>query len=204
MLPQNTQPPAPAPDQFDFMLKDQPKPPGRFGTLLSDVPKPAKILLLVVGALFIIVILYALFFGGKKTNTDQLTSVMASAQEISRVSSMAQLQAKDTTTKDLAATTATVLSSQKQELRSYLISKKVKVDTKKLAARLNKSTDAKLATALQNNNYDQTYFSYLKTSLINYQASLNAANKGASLKIQAILKADYTSIQTLLTASQLK
>ncbi len=204
MPPQNSPPPVPAPGQFDFMLKNQPKPPGRFGVLLSGVPRPAKILLLVIGILFLIVLLYALFFGGKTTNTDQLTSVMASAQEISRVSALAQVQAKDTNTKDLAATTTTVLGSQKQELRSYLKSKKVKVDTKKLAARLNKNTDAKLATALQNNNYDQTYFSYLKTSLTSYQSMLNTANKTASLKVQAFLKADYASIQTLLSAPQLK
>ncbi len=204
MPPQNTQNPAPAPGQFDFMMKDQPKPPGRFGSLLPSIPRPAKIALAALGGLFVLVIFYALFFGGKTTNTDQLTSVMASAQEISRVSILAQQQAKDANTKDLATTTAAVLSSQEQQLRSYLKTRKVKVDSKKLAAKLNKNTDKQLAAALQNNNYDQTYFSYLKTSLTNYQSALGVANKAASLKVQVILKADYDSVAVLLTAPQLK
>ena len=216
MPTQNTQPPAPAPPvesgqnstgpagQFDFMLKDQPRPPSRFGSLLSGIPRPVKVVLAALGILFALVILYTLLFGGKATNTDPLTSVMASAQEISRVSTLAHQQAKDADTKDLATTTAAILSSQEQELRSYLKSKKVKVDTKKLAAKLDKKTDAQLATALQNNNYDQAYFNYLKTSLASYQNTLSAANKGVSLKVQAILKVDYSSVQTLLVAPQLK
>src|SRR3989344_8800415 len=102
MPPQNTQTPSPAPENFDFMMKEPPNPPGRFSGLFSWMPKPAKIVLAAVGVLFVLVILYAVFFGGKTTNTDQLTSVMARAQEISRVSALVQQQAKDASTKDLA------------------------------------------------------------------------------------------------------
>src|SRR3989344_7298258 len=98
---------------------------------------------------------------------------MANAQEISRVSTLAQQQAKDANTKDLATTTAAVLSSQEQELRSYLKTNKVKVDTKKLAAKLDKNTDKQLTAALQNNNYEQVYHDYLRTSLASYQTALN-------------------------------
>ena len=204
MLPQNPQPPSPAPGQFDFMMKEQPKPPGRFSGLFASLPKPAKIALAILGILFVLVILYALFFGGKTTNTDQLTSVMANAQEISRVSTLAQQQAKDANTKDLATTTAAVLSSQEQELRSYLKTNNVKVDTKKLAAKLDKNTDKQLTAALQNNNYEQTYFNYLKTNLTAYQNDINTVQKGVGEEAQAILNVAYASVQTLLSAPQLK
>ncbi len=216
MPPQNTQAPTPAPPvesgqnstgpagQFDFMMKDRPKPPGRFGSLLSGIPKPAKIALAALGILFVLVIVYSLLFSGKTTNTNQLTSVMASAQEISRVSALAQTGSQNADTQGLAATTSEVLTSQEQQLKSYLKTSKVSVDTKQLAARLNKNTDAQLLSAQQNNNYDQAYFSYLKTALANYQNTLSAANKAASLKVQAILKADYDSVATLLSAPQLK
>lgn len=207
MQPQVTTPqpdPASAPEKFDFMMKESPKPPGRLNSLFSWMPKPAKIVLAVVGALFILVIFYAIFFGGKVTNTDQLTSVMARAQEISRVSTLAQQQAKAADTKDLATTTEAVLSSQEQELKNYLSNRKIKADPKKLAARLDKNTDGSLEKALQNNSYDQTYFSYLKTSLVTYQSELDATHKSSSKNLQSILSEQYQSIKTLLDAPQLK
>lgn len=219
MPPQNTQPVTPSPvppvespsqnstgpaGQFDFMMKQQPKPPGRIGSLLSGIPRPAKIALAGLGALFILVILYALFFGGKTTNVEQLTAVAARAQEIARVSALAQTGSQNADTKGLATTTSEVLASQEQELKSYLKTSKVKIDTKKLAAKLDKNTDTALTAAQQNNNYDQAYFNYLKTNLVTYQNDLAAASKGAGKKAQAILSAADASVQTLLSAPQLK
>ena len=216
MPPQNTQPPSQAllvesgqnstgpAGQFDFMMKDQPKQPGRLNGLLATLPKPAKIALAALGTLFVLVILYALFFGGKTTNVDQLTAVAARAQEIVRVSALAQTGSQNADTRALAATTSGVLASQEQQLKSYLKTSLVKVDAKKLSAKLDKNTDAALASAQQNNNYDQTYFKYLKTSLANYQSDLATADKGAGKKAQAILGAAYASVQTLLSAPQLK
>lgn len=204
MPPQNTQPVPPAPGQFDFMMKDQPKPSRRFSGLLTTLPKPAKIALAALGALFVLVILYALFFGGKTTNVDQLTAVAARAQEIARVSTLAQSASQNADAKGLAATTSEVLTSQEQELKSYLKTSGIKIDTKKLAAKLDKNTDAALTAALQNNNYDQAYFNYLKTNLAAYQNDLAAADKGAGKKAQAILSAANASVQTLLLAPQLK
>jgi len=204
MPPQNTPVPAPAPGQFEFMLKDQPKPPGRFSSLLAWMPRPAKIALVAVSILFILVIFYSLFFGGKTTNTDQLSSIMARAQEIARVSILVQQQSTNANTKDLATTAEITLSSQEEQLQTYLLDQKVKVDAKKLAVRLDKETDKQLAAALQNNSYDQTYFSYLKTNLSSYQEALNTAYKDAGKNAQAILNSAYQSVQTLLSAPALK
>ena len=205
MPPQNTQPPpAPAPGQFDFMMKDQPKPPGRVGSLLSGIPKPAKIILVAVVGLFLLVILYSLFFGGKTTNADQLVGVAARAQEIARVSTLVQQQSANTDTKALASTTSASLSSQQKQLVIYLKSQGIKTDTKKLASRLDKNTDAQLLAAQQNNNYDQTYFNYLKTNLAAYQNNINTVQKGVGKKAQTILSTANTSVQTLLSAPQLK
>jgi len=204
MPPQNTQTLSPGPEKFEFMMKEPPKPPGRLGGAIAWMPKPAKIALAVVGILFILVIFYSIFFGGKTTNTDQLIGVMARAQEISRVSALVQQQAKEADTKDLATTAEVILSSQKQELKSYLSDRKVKADPKKLAARLDKNTDSSLEKALQNNSYDQTYLSYLKTGLVDYQGTLDTTYKGSSKDLQPILSEQYQSIKTLLTAPQLK
>ena len=129
---------------------------------------------------------------------------MARAQEIARVSVLAQQQSTNANTKDLATTAETTLSSQKGQLQTYLLDQKVKVGAKALAARLNKDTDKQLAAALQNNNYDQTYFTYLKTNLASYRDALNIAYKDAGKNAQAILNSAYQSVQTLLTAPALK
>ncbi len=186
------------------MLKDPPKPPRKFGTLLSGIPRPLRTALPIIGILLVLLILYSLLSGGKNINTEQLTSVMARAQEISRVSTLVKQQAKDADAKDLATTTASVLSSQQQELSSYLETNKAKVDTKKLAAKLDKSTDTALAGGLQNNNYDQIYFAYLKTNLVSYQNELDLAYKNAGTKGKQILIANSISIKTLQAAPQLK
>ena len=96
------------------------------------------------------------------------------------------------------------MASQEQQVQAYLATNKTKVDKNKLAARLDKSTDAALATALQNNNYDQTYFDYLKANLTSYQNDLTTAYKGAGKKAQAILDMAYASVQALRSAPQLK
>jgi hypothetical protein len=204
MPPQTSAPVPQAPGKFDFMMKDPAKPPGRFGNLLPSLPKPAKIALAVIGVAFILVIFYSLFFGGKTTNAQQLVSLAARAQEIARVSGLAKIGSQDNDTQGLATTTSVVLSSQEAQINSYLKTNGVNVDVKKLASKLDKTTDTKLTTALQNNNYDQTYYTYLKTNLTAYQDELNTTYKLASTKAQIILKDLYTSVSTLLTAPQLK
>lgn len=196
-------PPSP-PSKFDFMMQNQPKPPGRFSGQFAWMPKPAKIALLVLGLIFILVILYSLFFGGKATNTDRLTAAMARAQETARVSALVQQQSKNTDTKDLATTVEMSLNSQKQELIKYLGEQKVKVDAKKLAAGLNKTTDSNLEKAQQNNSYDQTYFNYLKSSLASYQTELEMVYRSAGPKLKTTLSADFDSLKTILAAPQLK
>lgn len=186
------------------MMKDQPKPPGRLGTLLSGVPRPAKIALATIGVLFLLVILYVVFLGGKTTNSDQLVGIMARAQEIARVSNLVNQQSKNTDALGLATTASSALTSQEQQLKAYLTAQKIKVDPKLLLSKLDKTTDTQLATASQNNNYEQTYYDYLKNNLGTYQTALSSASTAAGPNAKAILRAAVQSVQTLLSAPQLK
>lgn len=185
-------------------MQNQPKPPGRFSRRFAWMPKPAKVALLALGLIFVLVILYSVFFGATKTDTDRLTVAMARAQETARVSALVQQQSKNTDTKDLATTVEMSLNSQKQELIKYLGEQKVKVDAKKLAAGLNKTTDSNLEKAQQNNSYDQTYFNYLKSNLASYQTELEVVYKSAGSKLKTTLSADFDSLKIILTAPQLK
>ena len=188
--------------QFDFILKDSPKPPRHF--LWSDLPKP--VVLFAGGSLVLIIgiTLFSLLFGHRVSNGDQLIGIMARAQEISRVSTLAQQQATSADTKALALTTGTSLTSEQQQIDKYLKAHKIKVDPKKLNARHNKSTDTQLQAASQNNNYDQTYLSYLKTGLAEYDSALNNSYNSASKDLRVTLKDAYNSTQQILSAPQFK
>ncbi|MBI2589232.1 hypothetical protein HYW35_03485 [Candidatus Saccharibacteria bacterium] len=202
MSSQNTQPASPAPGQFDFILKDSPKPPRHFPW--SGLPKPAVLIAGVSLVLIIGILLFSLLFGKRVSNSAQLIDIMARAQEISRVSTLARQQATADDTKALALTTGDSLSSEKQEIAKYLKAHKIKTDPKKLNARHNKSTDDELQAASQNNNYDKTYLNYLKTNLADYSSALNNAYASAPKDLGVTLKEAYSSTQQILSAPQFK
>lgn len=190
------------PGQYDFILKDSPKPPRNYPW--SSLPKPVVLIAGVSLALMIGIVSFSALFGGRVSNGTQLMDLMARSQEISRVSTLAGQQASSADTKALAMTANESLSSGKQQITKYLKAHKIKIDVKKLNARLNKSTDAQLLSASQNNNYDQAYLSYLKTNLTDYNSALNTAYTGAPKELQATLKEAYSSNQQILSAPQLK
>lgn len=190
------------PGQFDFILKDGPKAPKQYPW--SSLPKPVVFiaglsLLLIIG-----ILLFSLVSGNRVNVSDQLVDVMARAQEISRVSDLAVTQASSSDTISLAKTTSSTLNSQKQQISKYLSTHNIKINAKQLAGWLDKSTDTKLETAAQNNNFDQTYLAYLKSNLTSYNSTLNSVYQKSSKTLQPILKDDFTSTQQLLAAPQFK
>lgn len=204
MPPQTDQPQTPSePANFDFMLKQESKPKKSFG-LPSGLGNPAKLLVAAV-AVLVIAIVAALFFSGGESNSQQVLNLMAQNQEIVRVSQLQDQKFRDGNTKDLSATTQAVMNSQKFELGDYLGKASVKYGAPELAAKMSTKTDTDLQTAAQNNNLDDAYVSYLKTSLTAYQNSLNntfEATKSQTLK--STLQSAYESVQTLLKSPQFK
>jgi len=186
---------------FDFMLKQKPraeKGPGR----LSNLGKPAKLLIAAVVVL-ILTIVVALIFGGGNDSSKQVLDLMAQNQEIVRVSQLQDQKFSDTNTKGLSATTQATMNSQKFQLGDYLTKAKAKYSEQQLAARMNNNTDTQLQTAAQNNNLDSAYISYLKTSLTSYLNSLNETFKATgSQTLKGTLQSAYNSVQTLLKSPQ--
>lgn len=203
MQPQNTAPPpAPAsPNQFDFILKEEPRAKSPFG--LPGLPKWA--LLIIGGAILIIIIIVvsSLLRAGSSGNTEKLYKLITSADEISRVSSLAITESKSQETKNIASTTQEALASNTQQITAYLQSK-IKIEPAKIAAVPNTTTDEQLKTAGLNNNYDQVYLAYLKSSLNDYASQLSEAYKTANAESKPILAGAYSSTQTILSDPQLK
>jgi hypothetical protein len=196
------QPQSPNP-KFDFMLKDQAQPkrglalPG--GNLI-------KILVIAIVAVMLLVIISSIL-RGNKGGPQAMVPLLARETEIIRVTGLAQdgqPALQDPGTQALAATVATSLASQQQQITSYLSKNHVKPSKLQLATDTDKSMDSQLQAAGQNNTLDATYISYLKSGMASYQQELQTAYDKAGLNGKAIIKDAFDSTKTLLDNPPLK
>jgi hypothetical protein len=197
------QPQSPNPN-FDFMLKDQPQPKR---SLMPNLSKPLKIGLAVAGGIILLIIISSLLSGRKSSASQPIIGALARGQEILRVTALIQqppLQLRDPQTQALSATVSSSLSSDRQQLISYLAKNHTKVSAVQLAADINKSTDASLQSASQNNNLDSAYVTYLKSNLGTYQTDVQTAYKSAGPNGKALLQKSFDSVNTILSSPQLK
>lgn len=191
------QPQSPSPN-YDFIMNAGQKPKGSW---LPALPRPALIGLGAALGLFILMVLLVVF-GGKGSTSQGVQSVAARAQEIARVCNVAASDTNDSNVKALAATVATTLSSQETQLNAYWTSNNHKVDPKTLAIYQNKSVDAQLQSAVQNNNFAAVFNNYLKTNLRLYQTQLAQTYQStSSTALHNVLSSANASVQTILDSS---
>lgn len=195
------QPQSPNPD-FDFMLKDQP--PARRGLSLPNLPRVVLYGIIGVVVILLLIIVFSVFSGRSSGSTQPIIAVLARNQETLRVSALVEDQLQDPQTEALETTTTASLYSDKQKLSDYLASNKVKVSPAQLAADTDKTTDAAMTTAQQNNSLDQAYVTYLREALNKYENDLSAASKKAGPKGRAILNDAAKSTESLLNSPPLK
>jgi hypothetical protein len=197
MQPQSTN------TNFDFMLKENPQPKQ---SLLPTIPRPAKIALIVILAIFGLIIVFSLFSGRNKGSTQGIVAAVSRGQETLRVTAIVQqqLHLQEPQTQALAATVSTTLSSDIQQMTGYMAKNHIKVSQVQLASATDKSTDSSLQTASQNNNLDSAYINYLKTALAKYESDLQASYKSAGPNGKQLLQTAYDSANTLLTTAPLK
>jgi hypothetical protein len=191
--------------QFDFMLKNSP--PSKRRLALPNMPKPVKIAGVAIAGIILLILITNLFSGRNSIDSQPFLKVVASGQEIIRVTELVNgsgLSLQDPTIQAEAVTVNSTLSSDQQQLISYLAQHKVKVTKLQLSAGLDKTTDEKLQAASQNNQLDPAYQSYLKTSLNDYAQALKTAYSPAGPKAKEILKSAYDSTNTLLSSPPLK
>jgi hypothetical protein len=200
MQPQN-----PNPD-FDFMLKDNQGPKRRLPLPSLNLPKPIKIGLVVMAAIVVLIIISSLLSGRSTGNNQPVINALARDQEILRVTSLVQTQLhlQDPQTQAAAATAASMLTSEKIELVSYLAQIHTNVSAAQLNADIDKTTDSSLQTASQNNGLDTAYVAYLKDNLAKYQTDLQTAYTSAGPNGKKLLNNAFNSNAALLNSSPLK
>lgn len=196
------QPQSPDPS-FDFMLKNQPQAKRTLG--LPALSRPVKLVLAAVGAIIVIVVLGSVLGGRGGGAVAAVDGVLARGGEIQRVTAeVQQLNLQDPTNQALAATVAAALSSDQAQLKQYLKANHETISRAQLAADLDKTTDAQMQSASQNNNLDQAYVVYLQQGLAKYRSDIQAAYQAAGPKGKAILKDSFEGVNTLLTTPPLK
>jgi hypothetical protein len=198
------QPQSPNPN-FDFMLNNDQAPKKHLPLPSVNLPKPAKIVLGVVAVIFVLIIASSLLSGKGGGNNQPIVDAIARDQEILRVTNLVQtrLKLQDPQTQAAAATAATMLTSEKIELVSYLKQNHTIVSPAQVAADIDKTTDSSLQTASQNNGLDTAYISYLKASLAKYQADLQAAYKSTGPTGKKLLSNAFKSNAELLKSPPL-
>jgi hypothetical protein len=197
------QPKSPSPE-YDFMLKEN-KPTKR-SLSMPNLPKPVLIGLAVVGGLILIIIISSVLSSSRKSSTQPFVNALARAQETLRVTQLVQhqLNPPDPQTQTLAATVNSALSSDKQQLTSYLLKNKVKVSKTQLSADVDKSIDTSLQTASQNNGLDTAYINYVRNALTRYQSDLQTALSGTGPNGKKLLSSSIESTRAIINSAPVK
>jgi hypothetical protein len=196
------QPHSPSPE-FDFMLKDQK--PAKRGLPMPNLPKPVKIAVAGMAALILIIIAASLLSSRNQASSQAFANLLARGQETIRVTAtVQQLNPQDPQTDALAATVTSSLTSDQKQFIHYLSGINIKLSTSQLAIDTDKTTDASLQTAAQNNQLDAAYVAYLKDALTKYGNDLQAASQHAGPNGQKLLKTSEESVRTLMNSAPIK
>ncbi len=181
------------------MNHNTPQPTSRLG--LPKGNSTLQRVLIFGGGLFLLIIVglvaMSLFSGGGSST--QLLGIAQEQTEIIRIADLANSErtVRSTTTKNLAASTSiTVGTSRSQTLA--LIGGKTP-DSKILGSKKSSKTDAALAEAASNNQYDAVFTETLTTKLKAYQTNVKALyTTSKSKKEKAVLESAFNGTVILL------
>ncbi|HVS58403.1 MAG TPA: hypothetical protein VHD60_01540 [Candidatus Saccharimonadales bacterium] len=198
--------PSPTPqgqDPYGFIM-DPGKPPRRgLGSLLGGGAPKQRLVLLggTIAVVLILIIIVASALSGGGGNSAPYIKVAQDQTEIARVAGLATHQQTGIAqaTQNFALTTQLSLTSDRQQLVSYLQKHGVKVSDKTLTALQNSQTDQQLSAALDTNSYDSTFLGLMKTDLGKYQTTLKTAYAASnSATTRQLLNDEYANTTLLL------
>lgn len=189
------------PSQYDFITNPA-KPPKKSIIPGSGSSKTQRIVLVVAGLviLFMLIFIFASFITSSgRSNTEQLTAVLQTQTEVSRVAEIGENKSSTENAKKLASTVNIVVESQKNQLNSLLAKQEIKINPKQLSAGRKTETDQTLTTAEKNGRFDDAFVQTMRAELEGYQKTLKAAYDGSPSKsIREALNADYQQVTLLL------
>jgi hypothetical protein len=191
----------PPPNNYDFIMNPGKPPKTSKGISSVTNNKFFMMILLIVGGTVTLMIVVAtmlnLFFGDK-TNLTDIVAITQSEQEIIRVSTKGK-QANDQVIKNAAMSTQLTLETHKKEWLAFLAKYGEEVDDKRLAAKKDLATDARLKNATLTSTFDSAFTLIMRSQVESYGASLQDAHSRATSKTQrAMLAKQYQQVELLL------
>ena len=198
MDPNQQYPGSPQGNPYDFILNPT-QPPKR--KLVKDAFL-IKIVVILVSVFLVMVVAAILLnvYGPKQIGAGELTSLAQTQTELARISQQAGTQARQQTTRNLAATVQyTMLTQQKQTL-SLLKKRGKDINDKELALKQNATTDQQLKAAKTTSTFDKTYTTIVETELKTYAEHLRSlsANQSARKADRDQINDYYRQVQDLL------
>lgn len=192
---------APPPNNYDFIMSPgkPPKPKKGISSVTSN--KFFMIILLIVGGTVTLMIVVAVLlntFFGSKTNLADLVVLTQTQQEIIRVTAKGK-QANDQVIKNAAMSTQLTMETHKKEWLKFLAKYGEEVDDKRLAAKKDTTTDARLKNATLTSTFDSAFTLIARSQVESYGAALqDAHNRATNATERAILARHYQQVELLL------
>lgn len=159
---------------------------------------------LALGAIIIVLISTVLILVSISTNkvngeqTERLISIAQSQTEIIRLSSLAESQAKDTSTKQRASEINSQMSVALDDIQSMLAERGVELDEASLSAKKNSQTDSAFIDSLQSGEFDETFNSTIDGTLVDYQQLLVEAQNYANESDKKTIDDAYNAVSEIL------
>lgn len=194
-----SEPPPANSNPYEFITSPA-QPPKKNIFSLSGGSSMKKRVLVVLGGgvvLMILILLLSSFLGGG--GTTGLLSIAQQQNELVRVATEAGPVSTQQTTQNLAINIQLALTTNQQQLTSYMAKHGQKVSTKQLALTKSNSTDEQLKTAQSVSNYDPVYLQITQNGLTQYMQNLKTVFQSASGQTERqLLSAQYKSAGILL------
>ena len=181
---------------YGFIFDQNQSPKSGLGSTL----KGNKLFLIAAGllGLLLIVLILSLAFGGEGGQREKFIDIAARQQEIIRISHSASSKATSLETRNFAITTKLSVTTAQKNLLAAL-GKSVKIKPAELNSYKSTEVDSRLATALQNNQYDQAYRQIIDNYLSEYQKRLSETFKASgSTRQKSALDFSYRQVSVLL------
>lgn len=190
----------PQDDPYAFITQ---APPKQKKPLIPQPDSPKRKILLAAGLAGILVffgIVFILIFSSGGANTEPLTSLAQTQNEIIRVSNLAGNEVKSASTADFTQNTYTSMVSAQNQTLEYIATLQGKAPpAKQLVLKQSSKTDEAFKKASQAGQFDEVVDTTLYTQLKAYQSEVSQVYEASgNAKTKALMKSLYDSVTTLL------
>ena len=189
-------------NSYDFILSDRPK---SHKLLALGGSTKMRVIQVVVGAVVLIIIFvvaFNLIFGSGKSKNTQLYQIAATQQDIIDLTKQGATNSHNVQIINQSATTSLVLTTQSNNLNSYLTKLGIKKLDKIVVPYRDTQYKKALSDALNAGKYDDSYQAIYANFIGSYRSKLQTAyNASGSKTLKYQLANDYSQTNAFIVSS---